>query len=148
MTQLPARRNAMGADAINLIDDFTAYMNRMMGPYYSPLEAGGEAWTPMADVTENDQEYHVDIDLPGVEKEDVMVDIEGQELTVSGECKKLEHVEGVARRVSRHSGAFELILRLPHAIDAGGCTAELTNGVLCLTVPKTAAAGHKKIEVT
>ncbi|GAA2144217.1 hypothetical protein GALLR39Z86_14470 [Glycomyces algeriensis] len=143
MTQMPARRS----DAMSLIDDFSAYMNRMMGPYYSPLDTGAEAWTPTADVTENDEEYHVDIDLPGVEKEDVNVSLEGQELTVSGECKKFEHIEGSARRSTRRTGPFEFALRLPHAVDASGTTAELSSGVLCMTVPKAASKGQRKIEV-
>jgi HSP20 family protein len=145
MTHMPARRN----DAMSLIDDFSAYMNRMMGPYYSPMDTSAEAWTPTADVTENDEAYHVDIDLPGVEKEDISVNIEGQELTVSGESKKFDHIEGgSSRRTSRQVGSFEFALRLPHAVDANGCTAELSNGVLCMTVPKTSSEGHKKIEVT
>jgi HSP20 family protein len=132
-----------------LMDDFTAYMNRMMGPYFAPLDSGGEAWTPTADVTENDQVYHVDIDLPGVAKEDITVDIEGQELMVSGECKKFEHVEGAAeRRSSRRIGRFEFALRLPHAIEADRGEAELTDGVLCMTIPKTSSPGHKKIQIT
>lgn len=149
MTQLPARRSQIDrADPLSLMDDFTAYMNRMMGPYFSPLDSGGEAWTPTADVTENDQVYHVDIDLPGITREDVTVDLEGQELTVSGECKKLEHAEGVARRISRRTGEFEFALRLPHAIDADRAEAELKDGVLCMTIPKTSSPGHKKIQVT
>lgn len=148
MTQLPARRNAIGADPMSLIDDFSAYMNRMMGPYFSPLDAGEEAWAPTADVTENDEVYHVDIDLPGVEKQDITVDVEGQDLTVSGMSKKFEHVEGgTARRSSRRIGNFEFALRLPHAIDAGKGEAEFKDGVLCMTLPKTTSAGHKKIEV-
>lgn len=150
MTQLPARRSQLErGDPLSLMDDFTAYMNRMMGPYFSPLDAGGEAWAPMADVSETDEVYHVDIDLPGVVKEDVTVDIEGQELLVTGECKKLDHVEGAAeRRSSRRIGKFEFALRLPHAIDAGRGEAELKDGVLCMTIPKTSSPGHKKIQIT
>ncbi|WP_168801566.1 Hsp20/alpha crystallin family protein [Glycomyces buryatensis] len=148
MNQLPARRNAIGADPMSLIDDFTAYMNRMMGPYFSPLDAGEGSWAPTADVTENDEVYHVDIDLPGVEKQDITVDIEGQDLTVSGTSKKFDHVEGgTARRSSRRIGDFEYALRLPHAIDADKGSAEFKDGVLCMTLPKTTSEGHKKIEV-
>lgn len=144
--QMPARRSS--SEQMNLMDDFSNYMNRMMGPYFAPLDTGEEAWAPTADVTENDEAYHVDIDLPGVEKGDIMVDLEGQELTVSGESKKFEHMEGSARRLTRRTGKFEFALRLPHAIDANGCTAELGDGVLCMTIPKTSSPGHKKIQVT
>jgi HSP20 family protein len=148
MTQLPARRSS--ADPISLMDDFTAYMNRMMGqPYFSPLDSGDDAWAPTADVTENDEVYHIDIELPGVEKGDITVDLEGQDLMVTGESKKFEHIEGSsARRMSRRIGKFEYSLRLPHAIDADSCHAELADGVLCVTVSKSSASGHKKIQVT
>jgi len=146
MTQLPARRGM--SDPMSLVDDFSNYMNRMMGPYFSPLASGDESWAPAADVTENEEVYHVDIDLPGVEKEDITVDLEGQELTVSGQSKKFEHIEeGTARRSSRRIGKFEYALSLPHAVDAERCSADYVNGVLCMTIPKTSASGHKKIQI-
>jgi HSP20 family protein len=135
-------------DPMSLMDDFTAYMNRMMGPYFSPLATEEGAWTPTADVGENASEYHVDIDLPGVHREDITVDIEGQELTVSGDYRKEEHIEGTPRRATRREGRFEFAVRLPHAVDADRCAAELKDGVLCLTVPTASSAGHKTIEIT
>ncbi|MEV3937226.1 Hsp20/alpha crystallin family protein [Glycomyces sp. NPDC049804] len=129
------------------MDDFTAYMNQVMGPYFAPLESAEGAWAPSADVSENDEAYHVDIDLPGVEKEDITVGLEGQELTVTGESKKLEHMEGSTRRAARSVGKFEFAVRLPHAVDSAACTAEFSNGVLCMTLPKTATGDHKTIEV-
>lgn len=146
MAHLPARRGL--SDPMHLMDDFTAYMNQVMGPYFTPLESGEGAWAPAADVSENDGAYHVDIDLPGVEKEDITVGLEGHELTVTGESKKLEHMEGsTSRRATRSVGKFEFALRLPHPVDAAGCTAEFTNGVLCLTIPKTMSGEHQTIEV-
>jgi HSP20 family protein len=147
MTHLPARRGL--SDPMHLMDDFTAYMNQVMGPYFSPLETGEGAWSPTADVSENDEAYHVDIDLPGVEKQDITIDLEGQELSVTGEARKLEHMEGAtARRSARSIGKFEFAVRLPHPVDASSCTAEFTDGVLCMTLPKTASGDHKTIEIT
>jgi HSP20 family protein len=146
MTHLPARRGDR-ADAVSLMDDFSAYMNRMMGPYFSPLATSEETWTPLSDVSENAEAYHVDIELPGVTREDVTVDIEGQELTVSGEFHREDHGEGTGRRSSRREGRFEYGLSMPHTVDADKCSAIMTDGVLCLTIPKVASKGHKKIEI-
>lgn len=89
MTRLPERRTI--TDPMSLMDDFSAYMNRMMGPYFSPLATGEGSWTPLSDVSEKPEAYHVDIELPGVAREDVTVDIEGQELTVTGEFHREDH---------------------------------------------------------
>jgi HSP20 family protein len=145
MTRLPERRTI--TDPMSLMDDFSAYMNRMMGPYFAPLATEEGAWTPSADVGENANDYHVDIDLPGVHREDITIDIEGQELTVSGDFRKEDHIES-PRRSTRREGRFEFAVRLPHAVDADRCAAELKDGVLCLTVPKAASPGHKTIEIT
>jgi HSP20 family protein len=145
MTRLPERRTI--TDPMSLMDDFSAYMNRMMGPYFSPLATGEGSWTPLSDVSEKPEAYHVDIELPGVAREDVTVDIEGQELTVTGEFHREDHGDGTGRHSSRREGRFEFGLRLPHAVDAANCAAELTDGVLCLTIPKAASEGHRKIEI-
>lgn len=146
MAKLPERRSM--TDPMGLMDDFSAYMNRVMGPYFAPLATDEGAWTPMADVGENADEYHVDIDLPGVHRESITIAIEGQELTVSGDFRKEEHIEGTARRSTRREGRFEFAVRLPHPVDADRCAAELKDGVLCLTVPKASSPGHKTIEIT
>ncbi|MFG3343212.1 Hsp20/alpha crystallin family protein [Glycomyces sp. NPDC048151] len=145
MTHLPARRTA--ADPMGLMDDFSAYMNRMMGPYFAPMETGEGSWTPLSDVSENAEAYHVDIELPGVAREDITVDIEGQELTVTGEFHREDHGDGTGRRSSRREGRFEFGLRMPHTVDAANCSASLEDGVLCLTIPKAASEGHRKIEI-
>lgn len=148
MTQLPARRNTIGADPMSLIDDFTAYMNRMMGPYFPSMDVGDQSWTPLVDMSENDMEYHIDIEAPGVMREDLTIGIEGQEFSVSGKYRSEDHHEGNdVRRSSRRGGQFEYTVRLPHAVDADKSSAELKDGVLCVSIPKKESPEQKKIAI-
>jgi HSP20 family protein len=144
------RRSAVErSDPLSVLDDFAGYMNRMMGPYFPSADmAEQQTWTPFVDMSENDQEYHIDIEAPGVRREDLDIDIEGQELTVRGEYRSEDHHEGNdVRRSSRRSGQFEYSVRLPHAIDPDKSSAVLQDGVLCIAVPKKASKGQKKITI-
>ncbi|MDA1359426.1 Hsp20/alpha crystallin family protein [Glycomyces luteolus] len=149
MARLPMRRGAIErSDPMSVLDDFAGYMNRMMGPYFPAGDMGDQTWTPLVDMSENDKEYHIDIEAPGVMREDLSIDIEGQELSVSGKYRSEDHHEGNdVRRSSRRSGQFEYTVRLPHTVDAGKSSAELKDGVLCISVPKKESAGQKKIAI-
>lgn len=149
MTRLPMRRGALErSDPMSVLDDFAGYMNRMMGPYLPSTDMGEHAWTPYVDMSENDKEYHVDIEAPGVKREDLAIDMAGQELAVSGKYRSEDHHEGNdVRRSSRRSGQFEYTVRLPHAVDADKSSASLKDGVLCIVIPKKESAGQKKIAI-
>lgn len=149
MTRLPMRRGAIErTDPMSVLDDFAGYMNRMMGPYLPSVDVGDQAWTPLVDMSENDTEYHIDIEAPGVNREDLAIAIEGQDFSVSGKYSSEDHHEGNdLRRSSRRSGQFEYTVRLPHAVDSDKTTAELKDGVLCVTIPKMESPGQKKIAI-
>jgi HSP20 family protein len=142
------RRSAVErSDPLSVLDDFAGYMNRMMGPYPS-VDMAEQTWTPPVDMSENDKEYHIDIEAPGVRREDLDIDITGQELAVSGRYRSEDHHEGNdVRRSSRRSGQFDYTVRLPHTIDADKANAELKDGVLCIVVPKKASKEQKKITI-
>jgi HSP20 family protein len=143
------RRSAVErSDPLSVLDDFAGYMNRMMGPYFPSADMAEQTWTPPVDMSENDKEYHIDIEAPGVRREDLDIDIEGQELSVSGRYRSEDHHEGNdVRRSSRRSGQFEYTVRLPHTIDPDKADAVLSDGVLCIVVPKKASKGQKKITI-
>ena len=149
MARLPMRRGAAErSDPMSVLDDFAGYMNRMMGPYY-PVEVDTQTWTPLVDMSENDAEYHIDIEAPGVLREDLALDIEDQELSVTGKYHSEDHHEGNdVRHTSRRSGQFAYRVRLPHAVDADRASAELKDGVLCISVPKKESPEQKKITIT
>jgi HSP20 family protein len=105
------------------------------------------AWLPAADVSETDAAYVVEIELPGVHREDVDVELDGNELVVTGEVKERKR-EGLLRRRTRRIGDFEYRVTLPGDFKADDVAASLAHGVLTVHVPKAQTTKHSKIEVS
>ena len=105
------------------------------------------AWLPAADVSETDAAYVVEIELPGVGREDVNVELDGNELVVGGEVKERKR-EGLLRRRTRRIGNFEYRVTLPGDLRADDVGASLAHGVLTVRVPKAQTTKHSKIDVT
>lgn len=135
--------------AHNPLVEFDQLLNEMSGLLESTVggAAPAVAWTPLADVTESDDAFHVEIELPGVKAKDIDVEAEGQELVVTGEIKERER-KGVLRRSTRRTGAFEYRLRLPGDLDTDRISADMKNGVLSITVPKAEAARPHRIQIS
>jgi len=103
-------------------------------------------WMPVVDIDETDDDFTVKAELPGVEKDDVDVNIENGILTIRGE-KKTEIEDKKHHRVECSYGSFVRSFTLPQAVDAEKVEANYNNGVLNLTIPKAEEAKPKKIEV-
>jgi HSP20 family protein len=107
-------------------------------------------FAPVVNTREDDKAYHVEADLPGVEKEDIKVDVKDNVLTISGERK---HKEEVKRedyyKLESSYGKFERSFTLPKGVDADHIEAKTEKGVLAVTIPKlkTEVEKTKKIEV-
>lgn len=110
-----------------------------------PLLDGG--FTPPADVEETEDAYVVEIELPGVKRDDVSVEVTGRRLTVSGERTERERV-GILRKRTRTVGRFHYEVVLPGEIDEDGVEASMDEGVLTVRVPKPASERPRRIRVT
>jgi HSP20 family protein len=110
----------------------------------------GMEWIPPMDVEERDDAITLALELPGVSREQVQVTVENGVLTIAGE-KKISpengHESNGARFIERHFGRFERVLTLPQSVDAEKITANYENGVLTLTLPKSAESRRRKIEI-
>jgi HSP20 family protein len=95
---------------------------------------------------EKDDAYVLEAELPGVKREDVTIELVGNELVISGELKEQERT-GVVRRRVRRTGRFEYRLSLPEQVDADKVDATLADGVLTVRVPKSERAQRRKIEI-
>jgi HSP20 family protein len=107
----------------------------------------GVAWSPSADVSETDDAYLIEVDVPGVKREDLDIEVSDRNLIISGEIKERERV-GTLRRATRRTGRFEYQTLLPGDINAEGVNATLRDGVLTVKVPKTEASKPRHIEIT
>jgi HSP20 family protein len=105
-----------------------------------------DVWSPPVDLEETDDAYLLEAELPGVEPDDVDVELGGSELTISGELKEKERT-GVVRRRARRTGRFDYWITLPDQVDADKVEASLVGGVLKVRVPKSERARRRKIEL-
>jgi len=102
-------------------------------------------WIPAADLTEIDDAFLVHVELPGVQKDQLDVEVFDRELRIDGEIS--EQSNGRRHRSSRRTGRFESRTVFPGDIKASGVSAELADGVLTVTVPKSEAAKPSHVEV-
>jgi HSP20 family protein len=103
---------------------------------------------PAVDIVENDNDYVVNVELPGVRKEDVKITVNDGVLTVKGEKKQEGEVkEDRYRRFERTFGAFERSFTLPTTVQSDRIGANYANGVLTVTIPKAEQAKPREIEV-
>jgi len=125
------------------------FLERFAEPVWEPFATmAGGAWAPMLDVSETKDAMIVTAELPGLDAEDIAVELTGDLLTLKGEKeKKTEGKEERYHRLERTHGAFLRSVRLPMTVDGSKVTATFKNGVLVVTLPKTAAAKGAMIPV-
>lgn len=93
------------------------------------------SWSPAFDVGENDSEYLLHGDLPGMSQKDIEVRVEDSLVSIRGERAWPESDERIRRR-GRAFGKFVRKFRLPESVDADGVKASYADGVLEISLPK------------
>ena len=105
-------------------------------------------WAPLVDVSEDDKEHLIKVELPEVQKDDVTVTVEAGTLTISGERKaEKEDKARKFHRVERFYGRFERNFSIPDDAETGNVKAEFKDGVLRVHLAKSEKARPKQIEV-
>lgn len=102
------------------------------------------------DVTESAEAYSVKAELPGVEKNDIDVQIDGRLVAINAKVernKEQKEGERIIRR-ERYTGAFSRSFTLASDVDEANAKAEYKDGVLSLTLPKKAAAQQKRLSIS
>jgi len=108
----------------------------------------GSDWQPKADIIEEEGQFLVKIDIPGVDPKDISIDFDNNALTIKGE-KESEHKEQKNNfiRYERSKGSFYRRIMLPSTVDAEKISAKNKNGVLFITIPKAINRTTRKIQV-
>jgi len=102
-------------------------------------------FTPKVNTREGEFAYHIDIDLPGMKKDDINIDIHENSLSISGERNFKEEVkEEDYYKVESSFGKFERIFTLPENIDIENISANSKEGVLEIVIPKQEKTITKK----
>lgn len=105
--------------------------------YTVPKNEGVSAFVPVVNTREGEFAYHVDVDLPGVKKEDIKVDINKNILTISGERKTKDEIKQEDYyKVETYFGKFSRSFTLPENADIENIEAKSDNGVLEVVIPK------------
>lgn len=102
---------------------------------------------PACEVSESDESFLISMDLPGLRKEDLKIEITNNTLAVSGERKRMGAENAKLQRFERSYGFFKRSFSLPSTVDAGKIQAHYEDGVLELFVPKAELAKPRQIEV-
>ncbi len=107
-----------------------------------------DIFTPAVNEKADEKGYYLEVDLPGVKKEDIDISINEGVLSISGE-RKLEKKEEKDNytRIESFFGRFERAFKLPNDADLENIDAKYENGVLKIFIPRKAKAEGKKIEV-
>ena len=128
------------------------HRNLLNGEWPGDLEndmetASRHCLKPRADLERNDNDFRLYIELPGVKKEDVLVEVEEGVLKISGEKKN--HADEKMEEISRERcfGKFARSFRLSHEIDSDNIRVEFKDGLLQVLLPRTTEARKRSITI-
>ncbi len=138
---------------ITRYDPFGEVFNDLMQGFLvhpvAAAEVGETARRIRIDVAEKDGEYTVLAEVPGVKKEDIQVDIEGDVVSISAETRAEKDVKEGERIIhsERFFGKISRSFRLGQEVDQAGASAKYSDGVLELVLPKKTAASAKRVTI-
>ena len=121
-----------------------------MTPYYSSESpAIIRPFTPLlsADLIEGESDFHVMVDLPGVDKADLDVVVNQGVMTIKAHRREvLKQDIDTYHRTERNFGKVSRTIQIPHNVDLSKVACKFEGGVLCVTLPKTAAGRNHKLK--
>jgi len=106
-------------------------------------------WSPLTDIHETENEFKLQLDLPGVKKDDLKIAFSDGELKISGERKyEKEDKNTKYHRIERAFGKYYRSFTLPKSADAEKIKAEFKDGQLLIVIPKREEAKPKEIAIS
>lgn len=116
--------------------------------YANSIQHRADTWKPAVDVVEEKDKFTLEIDLPGLKKEDFKLTVDQGVLTISGERKsKTSEDENLYRNLERPGGTFERSFKLPENVNAEKIEASYIDGVLKLELAKKEEAKPRTIKI-
>ena len=120
--------------------------------FFTPARAENSeqrGWAPAMDIVENENGYVVKTDLPGVKKENLSVNVKDKTLVIEANTES-ENVEKEGETVvkrERRTGSYRRALKLGNEIDEAGISADYSDGVLTLVLPKAVESNSRNIDI-
>ena len=124
-------------------------MDRLLERLASGFDGGRSfAFAPLAEMDETDEEVHLRLEIPGLEADDLDIEVTEDAVSISGERKSESKTEEKGVTHSEfHYGKFERMISLPAHVQSDRVKAEYKNGILALTLPKTDEEKKKVIKI-
>jgi HSP20 family protein len=117
----------------------------MQEHFGAPAAAEARGWAPRVDIYETDADLVIEAELPGLSRDDIDIELDGDRLTIKGSRKASEHRNYV--RVERPHGQFYRSFAIGAPLDQGGVRAHYRDGVLTLALPKAKQAQAKQTKI-
>lgn len=146
---LPVRRtDAIPWDPTTELSLLTQRLSRLLDNEAPnlPFPLGQEGFTPRADLEETDDAFLLEVELPGVKKKDIAIEVVGRQLVITGDRPERPRL-GWLRRQTRSAGSFRYEVTFPVQVEDEHVEARLDEGVLHVKVPKSTSAARRRIEV-
>ena len=129
-------------------NDFDRFFNHFPSRFFDS-EVPVVDWSPRVDIAEDNDNFVIEAELPGLSKDNVKVTMKEDVLTIQGEKKSEKDVkESDIHLCERRHGKFSRSFKLPTMVNSKKIGADFTNGVLKLNLPKAAEAKPVEIEVS
>ena len=145
------------ANPLTMLQRLSDEMDELFGSmfYGRPLRRQGRSeatllWAPEVELSEQDHQLRVRVDLPGVSKDDIHVDVQDRVLVIEGERREerseVDEQRGW-RRTERRYGNFYRAIPLPDGADGEKAEARMKDGVLEITVPLSENKSSRRLEI-
>ncbi|NQS98288.1 MAG: Hsp20/alpha crystallin family protein [candidate division Zixibacteria bacterium] len=127
-------------------------MDRLFNQLFSRTHEADEYpevdWSPRLDIAENDSDFTINVELPGIKRDDITITLQDDVLTLKGEKRTgKDSKEHNYHLCERSYGKFVRSFRLPNYFDSEKIDASFKDGILILTLPKLAETKAKQIEI-
>ncbi len=125
-------------------------MNNLLEQFTSNLPNSGDGLTfmPSAEIDETEQEIHLKLEVPGMQADDLEIEVMDDSVSIKGERKsETKSEENGKFRSEFHYGKFERLIPMPSSIAKDQVVAEYKDGVLKLTIPKTEETKKESVKI-
>ncbi len=129
----------------NFFKDFGRFENSV----FKAIPTKHSGFQPMCDITEASDHYMVSLDVPGIPKEQIQIEVENNQLKISGERTKDKNAKEESKHIyfERPYGKFTRTFNLPPEVNSEDIQAHHQDGVLLVAIPKVKKAEPKKIAI-
>jgi len=131
-------RDIVGKRFSDIMDEF----------FNDALSTRQSSFAPSIDISETEKQYIIDVEIPGIDKKDIELNVDNNTLTISGERKFEKEEDGKQfHRVESHYGTFSRTFTLPDNANTESINATYNNGILNITVDKSEKSLKKQIKI-